>query len=500
MINYFLGCFSCISSRFLNYFKPCFKGVVLLIATLIFVFNANAAQKIHVGPKLLNPGLVNIINIDNIKAKQENIPKILSPWIPWAMEGNETYTCPFINRSNFSDKQNHLCAWPSILTLEVKNNSANFKQSWQVLTKSFVPLPGSSQYWPLSVKVNNALYPVVLHHGKPAIELDMGSYNITGEFNWPRIPTSIFIPQQYAFVNMTINGHAIAFPKIEQNELWLQELKPTQEQQNSVDVAVARRVADGHYISLDTYLSLNVSGKMREVILGKVLPEGIELVGIESKLSSFLDAEGLLHVKLKPGTWQILVRGYAKQNLLTWQRPKLSHYWPKDEIWVFKGDENLRIGKLSGAKLIDSKQAQMPKTWYQLPSYLLSENEALTYAVQHRGKPLHIENQLNLSRTLWLSFDSKTYTFSDHISGSMISDWRLSMPAPYLLESAEDQDGSTLITTTSTDERGIENRYPNVNVNARGVFDASSNIAVSGWKSNFEQVSLTLNYPLEINC
>ena len=167
---------------------------------------------------------------------------------------------------------------------------------------------------------------------------------------------------------------------------------------------------------------------------GEVLPKGADLIGIESKLSSFLDADGRLHVKLKPGTWQIMVRGYAKQTLLTWQRPQVSHYWPKDEIWVFEGDESLRLGKLSGAQMIDSNQAQMPKKWYQLPSYLLRGSEALTYDIQHRGKPLHIENQLSLQRTLWLSFDSETYTFNDNISGSMITDWRLSMPAPYLLE------------------------------------------------------------------
>lgn len=492
----FFGClFTCIYSGFVGHFNRCFKGVVLLMSALIITFSAHATKNIHVGPKLVNSELVNIVHIDDIHIKQENIPNALSPWIPWVMESNEEYACPFINRSDFSNQKNHLCAWSSTLTLAVKNNSASFKQSWQVLAKSFVPLPGNSQHWPLSVKVNNSSLPVVLHQGKPAIELAIGSYNITGQFEWPKIPSSISIPRQYAFVQMSINGKKISFPKIEQNELWLQALEPSQEKQSSIDVSVARRVTDGSYISLDTYIALNVSGKIREVILGKVLPKGVELIGIESKLSSFLDADGLLHVKLKPGTWQIMVRGYAKQTLLTWQRPSVSHYWPKDEIWVFEGDESLRLGKLSGGQIIDSNQAQMPKSWYKLPSYLLSPSDALTYDVQHRGKPLHIENQLSLNRTLWLSFDSKTYTFNDHISGSMINDWRLSMPAPYLLESAEDQDGSVLITTTSADERGIENRYPNVNVKARGVFDADSNIAITGWQSDFERVSLTLNLP-----
>ncbi len=426
---------------------------------------------------------------------QESVPEILTPWLPWVMKGNESYTCPFINRSDFTKKQNHICAWPSSLNLAVKNTSAVFQQSWQVLANSFVPLPGNSENWPLSVKVNQQLMPVVMYQGKPAIELEKGRYNITGQFNWPKIPESISIPSQYAFVKMTINNQVVNFPKIEKNDLWLQQLEPNQQQSDSVELSVARKVADGSYIKFDTYLSLNVSGKMREVILGEVLPKGVELIGIESPLSAFLDADGLLHAKLKPGSWQILVRGYAKPTLLAWQRPEPSHVWPKDEIWVFKGDESLRLGKLSGAPMIDNSQAEMPDAWYKLPSYLLRETDVLNYDIQHRGKPLHVENQLSLKRTLWLSFDSANYTFSDHIKGAMISDWRLSMNAPYILESAEDQDGSVLITTQAADERGLENRYPGINIKARGVFAADSDIAISGWQSNFERVSLTLNLP-----
>jgi hypothetical protein len=451
------------------------SGFLLLLSTLLFTQATVAAPM--------------------SQSTQESVPETLTPWLPWVMKGNESYTCPFINRSDFAKKQNHICAWPSTLNLAVKNTSAAFQQSWQILAKSFIPLPGNSENWPLSVKVNQKIMPVVMHQGKPAIELEKGSYNITGQFNWPKIPESISIPNQYAFVKMTINNQVIAFPKIEGNELWLQELEPNQQQRDSVELSVARRVVDGSYIKFDTYLSLNVSGKMREVILGEVLPKGVELIGIESQLPAFLDADGLLHAKLKPGTWQIFVRGYAKQTLLAWQRPEQSHVWPKDEIWVFKGDESLRLGKLSGASMVDNNQAEMPDAWYQLPSYLLRETDVLSYDIQHRGKPLHIENQLTLNRTLWLSFDNANYTFSDHITGAMINDWRLSMNVPYILESAEDQDGSVLITTQATDERGLENRYPGIDVKARGVFSANNNIAISGWQSNFERVSLTLNLP-----
>ncbi|MGB2742712.1 MAG: hypothetical protein WBC60_19380 [Cognaticolwellia sp.] len=423
------------------------------------------------------------------------IPEPLKPWIPWVLKDSEKLSCPFINNTDYANKNNHICAWPSTLSLDVKDNSATFEQSWRVLSPSIIPLPGSSHNWPLSVTVNNKSLPVFNYHGKPAIELGKGSYLITGKFDWLKIPESIVIPQQYAFVKMTINNQVIAFPKIENSDLWLQAFEPSQEKQDSIDITVARRITDGAFIKLETYIDLNVSGKMREVKLGKLLPEGFELTGIESEISSFIDGDGILHAKLKPGSWVIKVNAYAQPTLLTWSRPEQSDLWPNEEVWVFQGHENLRLGKVDGAKMIDSSQAEMPNAWYELPSYLMTMDDSLTYTIQHRGKPLHLENQLSLNRTLWLSFDHSSYTFNDDINGAMIDNWRLSMKSPLLLESAEDQDGSVLITTTAEDERGIENRYPQVSLQARGVFNSSKQLPVTGWDSDFERVSLMLNLP-----
>jgi hypothetical protein len=426
---------------------------------------------------------------------KDTVPEPLTPWVSWVLKGSEKLSCPFINNTEYADQRNHICAWPSMLALDVTDNSAKFKQSWQVLTTSIIPLPGNDDNWPLSVTVNNKDYPVFSYQGKPAVELIKGSYLISGHFEWLKTPESIAIPAQYALVKMTINNQTIAFPKIENNDLWLQAFEASQEKQDAIDITVARRITDGAYINLETFISINVSGKMREVKLGKLLPKGFELIGIESQISSFLDGDGVLHAKLKPGSWQIKVQAYAQPTLLTWQRPEQSHHWPKEEIWVFQGDENLRLGKIDGAKMVDSSQANMPSAWYALPSYLVTANDSLSYDIQHRGKPLHLENKLSLNRTLWLSFDHSAYTFNDEVNGAMIKDWRLSMKPPFLLESAEDQDGSVLITTKEQDERGIENRYPQVNIQARGVINSAKTLPVTGWSSDFERVSLILNLP-----
>ena len=429
----------------------------------------------------------------------DEIPESLSPWIPWVLKGSEQLLCPFINNSLYAWRGNHICAWPGVLELNVVDDSAIFKQSWQVLAKSFLPLPGDSKNWPLAVTVNSKSVVVIARKGRPFIELLPGEYTIKGQFRWQQRPESIDIPEQVAFVSLNINNRPITFPKVDNKALWLQQNKKQQQPENdkkdSIVLTVARRLSDGPYIKLETFINIKVSGKKREVKLGKVLPKGFELTGIKTPLSTFLDAEGILHAKLPPGSWQISVNGYASAGLLSWQRPAQMFAWPKEEIWVFKAQENLRLGKLTGAKIVDTRQGIMPDSWYHLPGYLVNTDDKLIYEVQHRGKPLHLENHLSLKRNLWLAFDNSSYTFSDTISGNMIENWRLSMKAPFQLESAEDQDGSVLITTQAPDERGIENRYPQLSVQARGVVDVSTRLSVTGWDSDFERVDLTLNLP-----
>ena len=426
---------------------------------------------------------------------QENIPEPLKPWTAWVLEGNEHLTCPSINNANYAEKSAHLCAWPGVLIIDANDSGATFEQHWQVLVESLIPLPGNNDHWPNAVTINNQAQPIIEHSGKPTIKLMPGDYTINGLFQWSSRPTSMGIPESTALTKQHINGQEVPFPKIEGSELWFQASTQNESELDTIDIDVVRRISDGPHILSETIITLGVSGKSREVILGKPMLDGFSLIGIKGNVPAFLDAEGLLHAKLKPGEWDIAMQTYAPPETLVWARQPVMNEWPKEEVWVFSSKEKMRIGKLSGAKLIDSNQVTMPGRWHSLPSYVVLPENKLVYDIQHRGKPLHLENQLSLKRTLWMAFDRSIYTFNDNINGDMIEGWRLSLPQPFMLESAEDQDGSMLITTISEQERGIENRYPKVNIAARGVIDYTKELPVTGWDSDFERVSGDLNIP-----
>lgn len=428
-------------------------------------------------------------------SSQQTTPESLQPWVPWVMVGNEEIQCPFINHSDYSKTQNHICAWGGPLTLDAHDNGGKFTQSWQVLTKSFIPLPGDRLSWPQQIVVNQKAVAVIEHNGQAVVQLEAGKYQLEGQFNWQKVPQSIKFPAQTAVVNLSVNGISVVFPKIEGGELWIQQNQLKQQQQDEIEINVARKISDGDTLKLDTFIKLSVSGKMREVALGSVLPKGFSLIGIQSKLPAFLDADGLLYVKVKPGEWEIIVAAFASPTLLTWQRPPINHLWPTDEVWVFAGNEKFRNGKISGAQPIDSEQAAMPADWYALPSYLLPADGSLNYEISHRGMPVQLENNLRLERNLWLAFDQKTLNFVDNITGTMNTDWRISMPPPFILESAEDEDGAVLITTIGNNEKGVETRYSGVNIQTRGSVQTSTSLPVSGYNSDFENIELTLYLP-----
>ncbi|MCJ8270329.1 MAG: hypothetical protein MJK04_13120, partial [Psychrosphaera sp.] len=208
-----------------------------------------------------------------------------------------------------------------------------------------------------------------------------------------------------------------------------------------------------------------------------------------------LDAQGVLHAKLKPGSWQIVIFAHAPATTLKWQRPAKTLLWPEQEVWAFGTDTSFRSGRLSGPKVIDASLADMPREWANLPTYVMQPSDVMQYDIQHRGKPLQQQNRLRLRRNMWLSFDNQQYVFDDNIAGDMVKGWRFSMNAPYQLESGKDQNGAVLITSNSKNERGVENRFTNVDFEAQGNINTASTLPVTGWDSDFESVEINLNLP-----
>ncbi|HKF97252.1 MAG TPA: hypothetical protein VKB20_03285, partial [Steroidobacteraceae bacterium] len=115
------------------------------------------------------------------------VPPELRGWEEWALRGNESHRCPWLVPGMPTDDA-RVCAWPSVLELEVDERGGRFSQRWQVSSDSWVPLPGNSENWPEDVTVDGSPAAVVSHLASPAIRAAAGVHTVAGTFHWTRRP------------------------------------------------------------------------------------------------------------------------------------------------------------------------------------------------------------------------------------------------------------------------------------------------------------------------
>lgn len=443
-----------------------------------------------------------LLFISSIAYADTVIPPSLTPWIKWVSQEQEFLTCPFINKRAFAKPDAHVCAWSSPLTVDAHNTGAVFAQIWQVYRESFIPLPGGKMQWPRQLKIK-ALPPTkaetpqvqILSRGNtPGVYLPPGRWQLDGEFDWGVLPQTLEVPRHTQVSSLVVNGDSIPFVAVEEGELWLNAQKSISVNENALSMNVSRKIKDGDVIELTSIVELDISGQNREENLGPVLLDGFVLSGLQSDIPAYIDAEGQLHVKAAAGDYEIRLTAFAPAEMLKWKQTHFSSVWPTEETWSFEAAPALRTGKITGATAIDPRQAYMPEDWYSLPGYQIEQGQTLSYQVEHKGKPHTLKNQLQLNREVWLGFDSQSFQFNDTLSGKMIDDWRLTMSAPFVLDSASDQDGPMLI-TTEAQSTGVENRYPDTKIEATGHVAKSQFTRITGWDTELERLDMTLNLP-----
>ena len=154
------------------------------------------------------------INVWATPISQEQIPDILKPWQAWVLYDKPEVQCPFL----YNQQETRFCAWPTTVSVDVQVNSIYFEQNWQVFATSFVPLPGDENSWPQQVQANGEFYPVVLHAGKPMLELTQGTYKVQGYLPYgEQLPEFINIPKQTGLVELKQNNQSIMHPRLDES-------------------------------------------------------------------------------------------------------------------------------------------------------------------------------------------------------------------------------------------------------------------------------------------
>ena len=427
----------------------------------------------------------------------ETIPNSLKTWVKWVLEDSSEYQCPFF----FNSLQNKYCAWPSLLTLDIQEQHGKFTSDWQVYNESYITLPGNPEHWPQNVTVNNKPALVISRNNKPAIKLDSGHYQIQGSFLWDNIPEALAIPKQTGIISIRLLNKIIDYPNFKNRQLWFKTsnsgtTKP-ENQTDQLNLQVFRKIEDSIPLQLTTYLSLEVSGKQREIKLPYTLLHGFIPISLSSTLPARLEADGGLLVQVRPGKWHIELQAQHPTELQDLGLIIKDPQWPANEIWSFAAQPFLRLVEIEQVPTIDPSQSTIPAQWKNLPAFLVKQGDTMQFKVIRRGDPQPEPNNLSISRELWLDFAGTGYTIQDRIDGSLTHGWRLDSLAETLLGQVQINGQTQLITfSENKDSEGIELRKGQLDLRADSrVYSNINRLSATGWQEKFNSAKATLHLP-----
>lgn len=424
----------------------------------------------------------------------KSVPEPLRPWTAWALHGKVDALCPMLHGLG-----NVQCTWPSRLDLVLDEKRGTFRQSWHADARRWVPLPGNDKRWPLDVTVDGKRTVVIGREAVPSVELDPGDHVVAGTFVWDSLPESLQVPAQTALLGLVLRGKSVDQPNRDaKGTLWLQKTLAAEEGER-LDFVVHRRVVDEVPLLLTTRIVMNVAGRNREVLLGKMLPQGFVPMALDSQLPARVEPDARLRVQARPGTWTIEVVARSEGPVHEIKRPNPDGPWREgEEVWVFDARTNLRLVDVQGVSAIDPQQTSLPEDWKRLPAYPLALGDTFRLVEKRRGDAEPPPDHLTLERTLWLDFDGRGLTASDMLSGNLRRASRLEMLPPTVLGRVSIGGKDQFITHLEGDaaKTGVEVRQGELSVSADSrVLADPSDLPAVGWNHDFHSVSATLHLP-----
>jgi len=427
------------------------------------------------------------------------IPDTLRPWSGWVERDNLDRVCP----SSFNNGEDRRCYWPAALELALDKRGGSFSQHLEVYRELHIALPGDAEHWPQDVKVDGKPAAVSAgDDGMPAVSLGAGAHSLSGSFLWDDLPESLQVPAQTGLITLRLNGQTVAQPKMEKDgHLWLQAHEGGEGGEDGADALelhVSRLVNDTIPLEVTTRLAFSVAGKNRESVFPTVVLPGYTPTAITSDLPARLEADGRLHIQLRPGQWTVTVsaRKMGPQQSVTLPAPAANTPALADqEVWVFLGHNELRVAIPSGGTPVDGKLVSLPPEWAALPAFQMKPGESMTLAQSKRGAPEAAPDKLGLERAIWLDFDGKGYSVRDTIAGEFHRNWRLALQAPAELGHVA-IDGVDQFITLEDKLSGIEVRNSRARIVAESRISGDTRVLpASGWREDFQSVQIALNLP-----
>jgi hypothetical protein len=428
------------------------------------------------------------------------VPESLKPWVPWVLHDNEQALCPKLLGGESSEP---VCAWPSRLRLELRDKGGGFVAVVRTYRRIALALPGSGKHWPQDVRVDGLPAVVLAEDGVddedavPQVTVGPGSHMILGSFQWDELPESLEVPKDVGILTLVVGGNQILHPnRDDDGRVFLQKEEGGEEEEDTLDLTVHRKLTDGVPVQLTTRIELRVSGKRREVSFERALPEHFVPMRIDGPVPARLESTGTLRIQVRPGSHVITITARHQGPAIEVTRPLAPARWPADEAWVFEAQPAARIVTIEGVDSLDPQQTTLPDGWKKLPCYAVHAGNTVKLSVQRLGDSQPLPDELRLDRQIFLDFDGQGFTASDRITGTLHRAWRIEASAPTELGRVSIAGKDQLVTIGKESGRaGVELRQGLLKLSADSRIPFAAEISAVGWNADFHEVRAMLHLP-----
>ena len=422
------------------------------------------------------------------------IPAPLRGWEQWATWDDADRVCP----TPYRDPDKPLCFWPSRLTLNIEPTAGRFELEVTAFSESWLPLPGDGTVWPHEVKANGTAQPIVEHDGRPSVKLPAGVFRLEGDYRWSEVPAKLAIPKEIGILALTLQGAVVESPAWDaEGNLWLKRGGAVEQADaDFLGIKVYAVLEDGIPLWLRSEVELSVSGRNREEQIGSVLPEGWKLAAVDSPIPVVVDDAGRMKAQVRPGKWIVRLDAFRLDNAKEVRYAQDATPAVAEELIGFRADPELRVVEILGAPPVDVSQTTFPERWRNLPVYRWQTSSPLRIEERLRGMGTQKPEGLRINRSLWLDENGRGITFRDNIAGQMQQIWRLDTAAGQDLGSVLSDGQGLLITRNAKNgAAGVEIRSRNLNLEATGRIEHTSELPASGWQADTDALNVTLNIP-----
>jgi hypothetical protein len=422
---------------------------------------------------------------------EQDLPPALRPWAAWVKDEVPDRACAVVSGAA-------VCLWPGRLDLRLGGAGGEFGLDATADRALDLPLPGDTQRWPQEVRLDGRPAVVVARDGGvPTVRIAAGTHRILGRFAWTHLPDSLPVPNRLALVELAVDGQTLREPRRDEAGLvWLRAEGQSAGAVESLRIQAFRRIADGIPLWAETRLSLEVSGKAREIELEGALLPGAIPVAVSGDLPARLDPSGRLRVQVRAGAFGVSVLARLPGRPDSLHPPKTAAPWPPREVWVFAADESLRQVEVSGLPPVDPSRTDLPPEWRQLPAFVVEAGQRLALKEVRRGEPEPPPDRIRLRRELWLDLSGRGFSVRDSFSGSLARTWRLDLVPPGELGRAALDHTEQLITANpSSRALGVELRRGALSLEADSRTARAGRLPAVGWSADVEQLAGSLHLP-----